>query len=64
MKTLFNQPSETVFCKSCVLSNQKPVTIPEFLHQKDRKNASYMQVADDQVCVACKFHNVKYSTIN
>ena len=64
MKTLFNQPSETVFCKSCVLSNQKPVTIPEFLHQKDRKNATYMQVAGDQVCVACKFHNVKYSTIN
>ena len=64
MKTLFNQPHKTVFCRSCVLSNQKPVTIPEFLHQKDRKNASYMQVTDDQVCVACKFHKLKYSTIN
>ena len=43
-KTLYNLPSEVVFCKKCVMSNQRPASIPEFKHNKNRDGAKYMQI--------------------
>ena len=48
-KTLFNLPSKVIFCKECVMSNQRPSSIPEFLHTADRKNASYLNIEDHHV---------------
>ncbi len=57
-KTLFNLPSNVIFCKECVMSNQRPSSIPEFLHTADRKNASYLNI-EDGVCDACKQNKIK-----
>ncbi len=57
-KTLFNLPSKVIFCKECVMSNQRPSSIPEFLHTADRKNASYLNI-EDGVCDACKQNKIK-----
>ena len=40
MKTLFNLPENVKFCKSCVISNQRPSSIQEF-HNKTRDGAKY-----------------------
>ena len=63
-KIVFSSPQKVIFCKTCVLSNQKPVTIPEFRHTIDRKGALYMKINSDGVCDGCKYHKLKYRTIN
>ena len=60
----FSSPKKVLFCKTCVLSNQKPVTIPEFTHTKERKGALYTRINSDGICDACKYHKLKYKTIN
>ena len=42
MKTLFNLPENVKFCKSCVISNQRPSSIQEFYHNKTRDGAKYI----------------------
>ena len=42
MKAKYNLPKKVIFCKKCVISNQRPTSIPEFFHSKDRKGAKYM----------------------
>ena len=51
--TLYNLPSDVVFCKKCVMSNQRPASIPEFKHNKNRDGAKYMQIDSDGICDAC-----------
>ena len=62
-KTLYNLPSEVVFCKKCVMSNQRPASIPEFKHNKNRDGAKYMQIDKKGICDACRQAEVK-DTIN
>lgn len=64
MKAFYNLPSKVKFCKTCVLSNQKPVTIPEFTHKKDRTNSLSINLNKDGICDACSFHEQKYKTID
>ena len=60
MKAKYNLPSKVVFCKSCVMSNQRPASIAEFFHTRDRKNAKYLIIdEEDGVCDACKHQKVK-----
>ena len=53
MKTLYNLPQEVVFCKKCVMSNQRPASIPEFKHNKNRDGAKYLNFNEKGVCDAC-----------
>ena len=53
LKVLYNLPAKVEFCRKCVNSNQYPTSIPEFTHQKDRKNANYITFNDDGVCDGC-----------
>ena len=59
MKAKYNLPSKIIFCKRCVMSNQRPASIPEFFHTNERKNAKYLNINDDGVCDACKHHEIK-----
>jgi len=59
MKAKYNLPSKIFFCKKCVMSNQRPASIPEFFHTKERKNAKYLNINDDGICDACKHHEIK-----
>ena len=57
-KVFFNLPSKVIFCKKCVMSNQKPFSISEFKHTFERKNAKYMRIDNDGVCTACKVNKL------
>lgn len=59
MKTLFNLPENVKFCKSCVISNQRPSSIQEFYHNKTRDGAKYINFYEDGICDACKFNDLK-----
>ena len=59
--TMYGLPEKVVFCKKCVMSNQRPASIPEFLHKPSREGAKYMHIDEDGVCDACKFAQVKSS---
>ena len=37
------------------MSNQRPSSIPEFKHTKDRKGASYLNFDKEGICDACNF---------
>ena len=54
MKILYNLPKEIIFCKKCVMSNQRPSSFPEFKHTKNRKGAKYLNINPKTgICDAC-----------
>ncbi len=53
MKALFSLPNNVIFCKRCVISNQRPSSIPEFKHKKNREGATYINFNSDGICDAC-----------
>ena len=60
MKSMYNLPTKVIFCKMCVMSNQRPSSIPEFFHTKERKKAKYLNIdKTDGICDACKQNNIK-----
>ena len=62
MKSKYNLPSKIIFCKKCVMSNQRPSSIPEFFHTKERKKAKYLNISKhDGICDACRQHEIKES---
>ena len=58
-KTLFNLPEQIIFCKKCVISNQRPSSYPEFKHTKDRKGAKYINFDKNGICDACNQAEIK-----
>lgn len=62
-RTLFGLPEKVIFCKKCVISNQRPASIPEFKHKKSREGAKYMHIDEEGVCDACK-HAEEKKVIN
>ena len=60
MKAKHNLPNKVVFCKKCVMSNQRPSSIPEFFHTIERKGAKYLDINNnDGICDACKQNDIK-----
>ena len=60
MKAKYNLPKNVVFCKKCVMSNQRPSSISEFFHTKERKGAQYLNINKrDGICDACKQNDIK-----
>lgn len=55
--TLHNLPKNVIFCKRCVMSNQRPSTTPE--HTKSNTNISTAAFDDNGVCHACLFSDKK-----
>ena len=66
MKTMFNLPEKVIFCSKCVLSNQRPASIPEFLHKSSREGAKYLNIKKNSegknVCDACTSSEIKEKT--
>lgn len=66
MKTFYNLPKEIYFCEKCVLSNQVPSSIPEFLHKPSREGSKYLEIIRDKngirTCAPCKVHEMKNKT--
>jgi len=60
MKVEYNLPKKVIFCKNCVMSNQRPSSISEFFHTKERKGAKYLNInSQDGICDACKQNDIK-----
>lgn len=53
-KSKYGLPETVIFCKRCVMSNQRPVSMQEFTHMPDRRGASYMHIDEEGVCDACR----------
>ena len=52
--TKYGLPEEVIYCKRCVMSNQRPASIPEFKHTPDRKGAQYLHIDEEGICDACR----------
>lgn len=50
----YGLPEKVVFCKCCVMSNQRPASMPEFKHLPDRCGAKYMHIDEDGICDGCR----------
>lgn len=59
----YGLPSNVVFCKKCVLSNQRPQPTGEFTFTSDSKKRTN-GFDEDGICYACKFAELKESSID
>jgi len=55
----YGLPQQVVFCKRCVMSNQRPASMPEFTHTVQRRGAKYLHIDEEQVCDACRQAELK-----
>lgn len=58
LETFYGLPSEVVFCKRCVMSNQRPASTAEFKHTKDSKKVT-LAIDAEGVCDACRTAETK-----
>lgn len=56
--TKYGLPSQVVFCKRCVMSNQRPSSSIEFKHTASSKKAT-LHIDEEGVCDACRFAEEK-----
>lgn len=59
LQTYFGLPQDVLFCGRCVMSNQRPSSIPEFRHTRDRKGAKYLHFDEEGICDACRYADKK-----
>ena len=66
MKTLWGVPEKVIFCKKCVISNQRPGTIPEFKNdiKKDQLSKRSTIGFENGICAACRYHEYKYNVVD
>ena len=57
-KAFFGLPEKVIFCKKCVMSNQRPCSYPEFKHTKDRITPT-LHIDEEGVCDACRYAEMK-----
>lgn len=58
MEVKYGLPEKVIFCKRCVMSNQRPVSAIEFKHNIDSKKVT-MHFDDQGVCDACRVADQK-----
>ena len=63
-KVFYNLPEKIIFCKHCVLSNQRPHSVAEFKHKKNREGAIYLEIDQNGKCDACKMAEWKKDKID
>ena len=54
----YGLPQEVVFCKRCVISNQRPNSVVEFKQQQKSRKPT-IQFDENGVCQACRFSDIK-----
>jgi len=61
LEAYYGLPKDVIFCKRCVMSNQRPSSYPEFRHRPDRK-APTLHIDGDGICDACRYAEKKEQT--
>ena len=59
----FGLPEEVIFCKECVISNQRPSSAIEFKHKKNEAKST-IGFNEDGICDACRYQKVKEKKID
>jgi len=62
LETKYGLPPEVRFCKTCVISNQRPNSDIEYKHTKATKKKT-IHFAEDGICDACRMAEQKKHTI-
>jgi N-acetyl sugar amidotransferase len=58
LEAKYGLPEEVIFCKKCVISNQRPASAVEFKHTLSAGHKT-MNIGEDGICDACKFAEKK-----
>ena len=61
--TYFGLPNDVLFCKRCVISNQRPNSTVEFKHTKDDKKST-IGFDENCICDACRYQEIKAEQID
>lgn len=62
-KTFYGLPPKVIFCKRCVMSNQRPTSTAEFTHQRGSKKRT-LHIDASGICDACRYAEYKERHIN
>ena len=62
-KVLYGLPKNVIFCKTCAMSNQKPISTVEFKHKKKEKKVG-INLNEDGICDPCKVNDKKNNEID
>ena len=62
-KALYGLPKETIFCKKCVISNQRPNSAIEYNHTQESKKDT-INFDTNGICDACNFAEKKQNSID
>lgn len=62
-ETKYGLPNNVLYCKKCVISNQRPNSVIEYQHTSLSKKIT-IRFDDDQICDACRFAEKKNSQID
>ena len=54
LEVKYGLPAEVMFCKRCVISNQRPSSAVEFQHSRDSKKVT-IRFDEDGICDACRY---------
>ncbi len=54
LEARYGLPAEVIFCKRCVMSNQRPSSSIEFQHTRDRQHRTLL-IEEQGICDPCKF---------
>ncbi|MDA9742883.1 N-acetyl sugar amidotransferase [Pelagibacteraceae bacterium] len=57
LKSFFGLPTKVIFCKDCVISNQRPNSVVEMKNTGKKKPT--INFGEDQQCSACKYNKEK-----
>lgn len=63
LETYFGLPREVLFCRRCVISNQRPNSAVEFQHTRDSRKST-IGFDSDGVCDACRLAEEKQRSID
>ncbi len=62
-KAFFGLPEQVIFCKRCVISNQRPNSTVEFKNVKDEEKST-INFDENGICDACRYQDSKASNID
>jgi N-acetyl sugar amidotransferase len=62
-QALYGLPRDVVYCKKCVISNQRPNSAVEYKHTKDSRKET-INFDEGGVCDACNFSETKHHKID
>ena len=63
LEVKYGLPSETKFCKRCVISNQRPASSVEFEHRPDSKKVT-IRFDEEGICDACRYAEKKDTEVD